>query len=522
MAQKFEPVGLYSGKEFKNWHKGALKFFKLWGPLMLVAGVSGAIGAVVFKTLILVSNYFFFGALGSGNFTLALPIVFFGAMPSSFVFIHGIPFIHSIPIIFLPVIGALIVGPIIYRWASEAWGHGVPEVMEALRSRGGRIRSRVAFVKIIASSITIGSGGSAGREGPIAQIGASISSIVGQIFHLDERSLRLLVMAGASAGISGTFKAPIGGALFGLEVLNNEIRTTDLVVMALSSLIGYIVSVAILGPLPIFNAMNIKFEDIDMPFYFLLGIVGGFAAYLWTRSLYGVEDLFAKFKVQRKWYSPFIGAWAVGGIGMFFPMTLGLGYNELNKFFSGTLVIPFVGGSLVLGFLILLFAKLGTSAFTIGSGGSGGVFSPSLFMGAMLGALFGLLVGWAFPFASPGYYSFALVGMGVIFAGAAKAPLMATIIVAEMCQNFTILPGLFIACVTAYLISGPGSIYIFKVQRTVGQHIPDKYLATPQLPAMALLAHKAYKSATEGMKRRSTKTDGGMDSPDTTTFILKK
>ncbi len=508
MAQKFEPVGLYSGKEFKNWHKGALNFFKLWGPLVLVSGISGAIGAAVFRELIILNQALFFGVLGSGSFTLVFPVLIFGTVPLAF------PVSHGLPIIFLPVIGSLIVGPIIYKWASEAWGHGVPEVMEALRSRGGRIRSRVAFVKIIASSVTIGSGGSAGREGPIAQIGASISSIVGQLFHLDERSLRLMVMAGASAGISGTFKAPIGGALFGLEVLNNEIRTTDLVVMALSSMIGYIVSVAILGPAAIFTPMNIKYEDIDMPFYFILGILGGFAAYLWSRSLYAVEDLFAKFKVQRNWYSPFIGGWAVGGIGMFFPMTLGLGYVTINDFFNGSLVIPFVGGSLVLGFLLLFFAKLGTSAFTIGSGGSGGVFSPSLFMGGMLGALFGLFVAWAFPSISPGYYSFALVGMGVIFAGAAKAPLMSTIIVAEMSHSFVLLPGLFLACVTAYLISGPGSIYIFKVQRTVGQHIPDRYLETPQLPAMALLAHKAYKSASESLKRRSSREEAKTESPE--------
>lgn len=494
MSEKFEPEGLWSGKAFRDWESEAFKFFKFWGPLLLVSGISGGLGAVFFRLLIEFNHFVFFSYIGG----------------------------FGVPILFLPVIGALIVGPLIYKYATEAWGHGVPEVMEALRSRGGKIRTRVAIVKILASSVTIGSGGSAGREGPIAQIGASISSVVGQVFHLDQRSLKLMVMAGASAGISGTFKAPIGGALFGLEVLNGEIRTTDLIVMAVSSIIGYVVAVPLLPAGPIFLAQGITFRDSDMPFYLLLGIIGGLVSYLWTRSLYGVEDLFAKFKVQRKWFSPFLGAWVVGGIGMFYPMTLGLGYTELNKFFSGNLVIPFVGGSLVLGFLILLLAKLGTSAFTIGSGGSGGVFSPSLFMGAMLGALFGLLVGWAFPSVSPGYYSFALVGMGVIFAGAAKAPLMATIIVAEMCQNFTLLPGLFIACVTAYLISGPGSIYIFKVQRTVGQHIPDKYLATPQLPAMALLAHKAYKSASESMKRRSTKTEGRIDDPDTSSFILKK
>lgn len=473
MSEKFEPEGLWSGKAFKDWELEAFKFFKFWGPLLLVSGIAGGLGAIFFRALIYLNEDFFFGFLGG----------------------------HGLPIIFLPVIGGLIVGPLIYKYATEAWGHGVPEVMEALRSRGGRIRTRVAIVKIFASSITIGSGGSAGREGPIAQIGASVSSVVGQLFHLDSRSLKLMVMAGASAGISGTFKAPIGGALFGLEVLNGEIRTTDLIVMALSSIIGYAVSVAILGPSPVFIAQGITFKDSDMPFYLLLGIIGGFVSYLWTRSLYGVEDLFARFKIQRKWFSPFLGAWVVGAIGLFFPQTLGLGYNVLNEFFAGNLAIKYTG-SFILFFLLLFFAKLGTSAFTIGSGGSGGVFSPSLFMGAMLGAIYGIIIDTAFPSISPGYTSFALVGMAVIFAGSAKAPLMSTIIVAEMSRNFVLLPGLFIASTMSYLISGPGSIYLFKVQRTVGQNIPDKYLDTPEMPAMALLAYKAIKGREKDRKEK--------------------
>ncbi len=471
MSQRFEPEGLWSGKEFKNWEKESLNFFRLWGPLILVSGIAGGLGAYAFRFLIIFFHFIFFGLLGS----------------------------HGTPIIFLPVIGGLIVGPIIYKWASEAWGHGVPEVMESLRTRGGKIRSRVALVKIFASSVTIGSGGSAGREGPIAQIGASVASLVGSVFHLDERSLKLMVMAGASAGISGTFKAPIGGALFGLEVLNKEIRTTDLLVMGLASIVGFGVSVALLGPGPIFTAQDIRFRDADLPLYLLLGVVGGFASYLWTRSLYGVEDLFAKFKVQRKWFSPFLGAWVVGAVGLMFPESLGLGYSVINSFFAQSLPVHFVTG-LALFLFLLLLAKLATSAFTIGSGGSGGIFSPSLFMGAMVGALFGMGVDALFPSISPGYLSFALVGMAVIFSGAAKAPIMSTIIVAEMSHNYTLLPAIFLASITSYLISGPGSIYMFKVERTVGQNIPDKYLRTPQMPAMALMIYKALKS------RKATKT----------------
>lgn len=465
MSQRFEPEGLWSGKELKNWEKESFNFFRLWGPLILVSGIAGGLGAVVFRELISLNHWLFFDFAGG----------------------------HGVPILFLPVIGGLIVGPIIYKYASEAWGHGVPEVMESLRTRGGKIRTRVAIVKILASSVTIGSGGSAGREGPIAQIGASIASVVGSVFHLDERSLKLMVMAGASAGISGTFKAPIGGALFGLEVLNKEIRTTDLIVMGMSSIVGFGVSVAILGPGAIFAAPDVQFRDADLPFYLLLGVIGGFASYLWTRSLYGVEDFFAKFKIQRKWYSPFLGAWVVGAVGFLFPESLGLGYGVIKSFFLQSLPIHFVT-SLAIFLFLLLIAKLITSAFTIGSGGSGGIFSPSLFMGAMLGALFGMGVDTLFPSISPGYLSFALVGMAVIFAGSAKAPIMSTIIVAEMSHNYTLLPAIFLASITSYLISGPGSIYMFKVERTVGQNVPDKYLRTPQMPAMALMLVKALRA----------------------------
>lgn len=477
--KKIKEEALWSEEEFSTWMKQALNFLKLWGPLLLVSGVSGGLGAILFRLLIIFNQDLFFGFLGA----------------------------HGVSIIFLPVIGGIIVGPVIYKWAHEAWGHGVPEVMEALHSRGGKIRARVAAVKILVSSVTIGSGGSAGREGPIAQIGATVSSVVGQILRLDERSLKLMLMAGASAGISGTFKAPIGGALFGVEILNKKIRTTDLVVMIFSSIVGYAVSVAILGPAPIFVAQGVSFQIVDIPFYVLLGIIGGLVSYGWTRSLYGVEALFERLRIARNWFSPFLGAWVVGGIGLFFPAALGLGYNIIDEFFAGKLPIAYTA-SLALFFLMLFLAKLGTSSFTIGSGGSGGVFSPSLFMGAMLGAVFGLLIGYAFPSVSPGYTSFALVGMAVIFAGSAKAPLMSTIIIAEMSQNFTLLPGLLIACVTSYLFSGPGSIYLFKEIKLEKSEHADDYMGTPRLPDIGVLSYikkmRARKKKRNASKEKTT------------------
>jgi hypothetical protein len=203
----------------------------------------------------------------------------------------------------------------------------------------------------------------------------------------------------------------------------------------------------------------------------------------------------------------------------FFPQALGLGYNIINDFFAGSLPIAFTG-SFALFLLMLFLAKLGTSSFTIGSGGSGGVFSPSLFMGAMLGAIFGLMINALFPAISPGYASFAFVGMAVIFAGAAKAPLMSTIIIAEMSQNLTLLPALLIASVMSYLVSGPGSIYLFKEMRLEKREEHDEYMDTPQIPVVARFTHAITKKL-RGKRIEEAETSSDKEQTKNSEFSFK-
>jgi CIC family chloride channel protein len=217
-----------------------------------VAGLAGGLGAIVFRIMIDLNNRLFFGSL----------------LPHISSDVGG----FNLAIILLPALGGLIVGPLIQRFAPETKGNGVPEVIEAIALKGGRIRKRVAFLKVIVSSITIGSGGSAGREGPIGQIGATIGSFLGDTFGLEAQDTKLLVVCGLSSGIAGTFNAPLGGALFGLEVLYRGIGLFSAMPAILASVIGATVAASYLGQTPSFNAVGLTtWSPVELPLYAILG-----------------------------------------------------------------------------------------------------------------------------------------------------------------------------------------------------------------------------------------------------------
>ncbi|MGD8718793.1 MAG: chloride channel protein [Candidatus Zixiibacteriota bacterium] len=365
----------------------------------------------------------------------------------------------------LPIItggGGLVVGLLTHFFAREAKGHGVPEVMAAVAVRGGIIRPRVALVKAIASSICIGSGGSAGREGPIVQIGSSIGSAVGQALHLSGQRVRTLVGCGAAAGIAATFNAPIAGALFSLEVILGDFAFSNFAPVVISSVVGAEVGRWYFGNTPSLTVLHFQLRSVaEFPLYAVLGIIAGFAGLLFTRFLYAQEDLYDK--VLRRIPGPIkamIGGALVGGLGIFLPEILGTGYEPIDHAVSG--LYPLI-------FLLLLFAgKLFATTSTLGSGGSGGIFAPSLFMGAVLGSAFGLAARGIFPgfTAQPGAY--ALVGMGAMVASATYAPLTAVVILFEMTDNYTIVLPLMLACVVAMFVArrvSDLSIYTTKIRR---------------------------------------------------------
>jgi CIC family chloride channel protein len=360
-------------------------------------------------------------------------------------------------IVLLPALGGLIVGPIIYRFAREARGHGVPEVMTALATAGGRIRPRVVLVKIAASATTIGFGGTAGREGPMIQIGSAIGSAIGQLSRLPTRHIRTLVACGAAGGVAATFNAPIAGAIFSMEVLMGRLAGDFLLVM-LTSLTSTFVARAYLGNYPAFVAPAYELVSAaELPLYFGLGLVAGLAALLYVRLLYRSEDWFEAWQFP-EWLKPAVGGLMVGVLLRYFPEIYGAGFPAMEA----ALWVRLSWGLLI----GLFLAELLGNIFTLGSGGSGGVFAPSLFMGAMLGGAYGTGVHALFPEATGGSGAYAMVGMAAFFAAAAKAPTTSILILFEMTNDYRIILPLMVATVGSVTLSNRfmhHSIYTLKL-----------------------------------------------------------
>lgn len=363
-------------------------------------------------------------------------------------------------IILIPALGGLIIGPLIHFFAREAKGHGVPEVINSLLTEGGKIRLRVPVVKAIASSICIGSGGSVGREGPIIQIGSALGSAVGQFFKLTEEKTKTLVACGAAAGIAATFNAPLGGIFFALEVILREYGLRNLSSVLLSSVTATVISRHFLGDHPAFQVPTFQLYALsDIPFYFVFGVLAALTAWLFIKVLYKSEDIFNSLKMP-EYLKPAIGGLIIGLIGLYFPQIFGVGYeiieNSINEGFALGLIIA------------LVFLKIIATSVTLGSGGSGGIFAPSLFIGALLGEAFGNAIPLIFPSVAIPPGAFALVGMAAVFAGTSHAPISAILLLFEMTGNYKILAPLMISCVISVLIvrwMTKYSIYTLKLFR---------------------------------------------------------
>jgi len=362
--------------------------------------------------------------------------------------------------ILIPAIGGLIVGPITYFFAREAKGHGVPEVMEAVALKGGKIRPRVAFAKSVASAVCIGTGGSVGREGPIVQIGSTVGSIVGSFFKVKPSVLKTFVGCGAAGGIAATFNAPIAGALFAMEIIIGNFGAAQFTPIVVSSVLSTAVSRYYLGDFPAFECPEYHLKNpVELIFYLILGIIAGYVAISYIKVLYKSEDLFERLKFP-EYLKPALGGFIIGSIGLYFPQILGVGYETITYALEGNIIWKLL--------LILIFVKLFANSITIGSGGSGGIFAPSLFLGAMLGGLIGTVMNIIFPgiTASPGAY--ALVGMGAMVSAATHAPITGIIIIFELTSDYKIILPLMIACTISLLLASrvhPESIYTKKLIR---------------------------------------------------------
>jgi CIC family chloride channel protein len=427
--------------------------------LAVLVGVGAGLGAVVFRFLIVWST-----RLLSGHADYAATR---GAANPY------LPGVGRWFVLAAPVIAGLIYGPLIYRFAREARGHGVPEVMYSVAERGGEIRPQVAAVKALASAICIGGGGSVGREGPIVQIGSALGSSLGQLVGLPASRLRLLVACGAAGGIAATFNAPIAGVFFALELILADFAVDSFAAVVLAAVAASAIGRAEFGDHPFLTlpAFTIN-SPVEYFCYALLGLGAAAVGVGFSRSLYLIEDVCDRLWRGPEWLRPVVGGVLLGALLLVLPQMYGVGYPVLGAAVSGRYLIAFL--------VVLLVGKVIATSLTIGIGGSGGVFAPSLFIGAMFGDIFGQILHVVEPGLGPTPGAYALVGMGAVFAGAARAPITAVLIMFELTGEYHIILPLMLAIALAAGLSkllSPDTIYTRKLlRRGVDLHAPLRRL----------------------------------------------
>ena len=407
--------------------------------LAAVVGLGAGLAAVGFSTLVELSDHFFFDILKDD---------WLGGLPNA-------------RLILIPAIGGLLVGPITYILAPGARGHSVPEVMVALDSRGGRLPATSAVGKIVAATLTIGSGGSVGRQGPVVFLGAAFGSLAGRILQLNEQTMRLLAAAGAAGGVAAIFNAPIAGVFFALEVLLRRFSTRNFSVVVLSSVVATVTAIALRGdelaiPVPSYDFSN----ALEAPLFAVLGVGCGILGVAFIRLFYWIEDRFTRVSGLPGWLLPAIGGAMVGALALLDSSILGIREDARDS--------ALLGNEAIEAMLLLLLLKMAATSITAGSGGSGGVFFPTLFMGAMVGGVFGEVGNLLLPdiLEEPG--AFASVGMAATFAGASRAPITSVLFLVEMTDDFGLMVPLLIAVAAATFVSqllSRGTIYSIKAER---------------------------------------------------------
>ncbi len=415
--------------------------------LALVVGCGAGLGAIVFRWLIqtftqLLSGHADYSAAGHA------------AHP-------WLPWLGPWFVVLAPVVGGLLYGPLVQRFAKEARGHGVPEVMYAVAHRGGRIAPQVAVVKALASALCMGSGGSVGREGPIVQIGSALGSTVGGVLRMPEDRRRLLVACGAAGGIAATFNAPLAGVFFAMELILRDFAVESFGAVVLSSVTASVIGRAALGDeafltLPAFHVAH----PAQYALFALLGVVAGTVGVLFTRVLYVIEDACDWAWRGPEWLRPAVGGLLLGGLLLVLPQMYGVGYPVLENAIEGRYAVGLL--------LLLLVGKVVATSLTIGIGGSGGVFAPSLFLGAMTGTAFGITAQHLLPGSTGAVGAYGLVGMGATFAGSARAPITAVIVLFELTGEYSIILPMMLAIVLATLTSrllSHDTIYTLKLRR---------------------------------------------------------
>ncbi|TDS79912.1 chloride channel protein [Amnibacterium kyonggiense] len=418
--------------------------------LAVVIGAGAGLGAVVFRLLVEGITWAFTGSTAFGQQ---------GRVGSA-----HLPWLGLAFLVLAPVVGGLLYGPLVHRFAPEARGHGVPEVMVAVAERGGRIRPQVALVKALASAITIGSGGSVGREGPIVQIGSALASGFGQWIRMPEHRLRVLVACGAGGGIAATFNAPITGVFFGAEIILRELSAESLFALMVSAMVADAVAIPFLGDRPFLEDFPVHAAITAPQDYLLVALLAVVAAFLgqgFSKLLYLIEDVCDRlWRGRPEWARPAVGGVLVGLLLLALPQLYGVGYPVMFAALDGRYALGFL--------LLLLVGKMLATSLTLGVGGSGGVFAPSLFVGLMAGTAFGMVVTHVLGPVAGSPVLYAAMGMAGVFSSSTRAPLTALASIVEMTGAFGLALPVMLTVGIATAVSrelGYGTIYTTKLLR---------------------------------------------------------
>lgn len=424
-----------------------------WVSYYVIIGFIAGLGAILFHYLCHIGSHVFLDYMAGYH-----PPSPAGESP---IFNHtATPFSRWILLV-TPAIGGILSGWIVYTFAPEAEGHGTDAAIDAYHNKDGLIRGRIPIIKTIASALTISSGGSGGREGPIAQIGAGFGSFLATKLKLSERERRIMLAAGMGAGVGAIFRAPLAGALFAAEVLYSEPEfESDVIIPAgIASVVGYCVFCLVFGWGSLFETQHFVFRNpLELGPYTILAFVLVLFGVFYVKSFYGIHRFFKSIRIPNH-VKPALGGLCTGGIGFFLPEALSFGYGFAQQALDNQLTIPVLLG--------LAVGKILTTSFSIGSGGSGGVFGPSIVIGGALGGAVGKTFHMVMPnvVTQPG--AFVVVGMAGFFAAVSNTPISTIIFVSEMTNSYHLLLPSLLVCSIAYLISRKWTIYEKQVKSKV-------------------------------------------------------
>ena len=408
--------------------------------LAVIVGIGGGLGVVGFRYL--------FGLFQS---------VAYGTSDNLFDVVKSMPWFVRIAI---PAVGGLVIGPMIYYFAKEAKGHGVPEVMEAVALRSGFIRKRVLVIKSLASAICIGTGGSVGSVGPVVQIGSAVGSFVGQVLKISVDRMRTLVGCGAAASIAAMFNAPLAGSMFAIEIMLGDFGVATFSPIIISSVTATAVSRLFYGGSAVLAIPSFEWVSAwELPFYALLGLLCALTAICFVKVLYAAEDFFNYLRFP-EYFKAGLGGLCLGVLSLLYPQILGVGFGVVELALQQQLPWMLM--------FALIFFKIAATSLSLGSGGSGGIFAPCLFMGAMVGAFFGAIVHNFLPGITASMSAYGTVGMGAVVGAAIHGPFTAILMLFEMTGDTTIILPMAIACITSSFVIGKltrESIYTLKLLR---------------------------------------------------------